>query len=464
MKLKNLKLIALAVFVFSLAANGFAKKPKYVFLMIGDGMGASQRQTAEYYNQHISWGMGEKLIMNNLPVTGINITNSADNYVTKSAAAGTALATGYKTNNGMLGILPNGEKLKTIAEAAKNRGWKIGIISSARLTHATPASFMAHNKDRDAENEIAEDILNFQADFMAAGGYRHFVSKNGLFKSKRKDNKDLIMGFKRKGYKIFIGENSSDDFLNYKPQKNDKILALFTYSHLPYEIERKKTPSLDQITQKAINFLEETKKPFFMMVEGGRIDHACHANDIATAIIDTLAFNEAVEKVYDFYKKHPKKTLIIVTADHETGGLGLSHPTKYYFNPEPITKIKISAEEGFKKLDSIKPNDVMPFIEENFGLNDLTKKEEQQILDAINEEAKNPNKEYAYANERPIAKAASAIIGQRSGTGWTTEKHTAEPVILTAEGVGAEKFVGYIDNTEIAKRLADLMGVELSKF
>lgn len=197
-----------------------SKTPKYVFMLIGDGMGFSQRQMAEYYIQHVSGDDSRKLTMNTLPVSGINTTHSASSLITDSAAAGTALACGVKTGNGVIAQDMQGKNLKTLIEAAEEKGMKTGIVSTTRLTHATPAVFASHNPSRGNENEIAADFLDSGVDFFAGGGARHFLPidtpvdkvdySGAIMKSKRKDERNLVWEFEGLGYSTYIGKEGTD--------------------------------------------------------------------------------------------------------------------------------------------------------------------------------------------------------------------------------------------------------------
>lgn len=197
--------------------------PKYVFMFIGDGLGSAQRQIAEYYMNDVEGEEG-KLLINQFPVAGINTTHSLDTLVTDSAAAGTALATGYKTNNGMISVLPNGERLESIAQYANKRGMKTGLITTTRLTHATPAVFASNNVSRGNENEIADDYIQSGVDFFAGGGYRNFIPQ-GRSGSRRGDNRDLGKEFSKEGYEVFIGEENSKKFMDLKGEKDQKVFA-----------------------------------------------------------------------------------------------------------------------------------------------------------------------------------------------------------------------------------------------
>ena len=445
------------------------KAPKYVFYFIGDGLGSSQRSVAEYFLQEKTGDKTAKLTMNMFPIAGINTTYSTDTLVTDSAAAGTALATGHKTKNGMISILPDGKTaVKSLIAEAEAKGMATGIITTTRLTHATPAVFAAHNENRNNENEIAADFVDSGVDFFAGGGYRHFVPKTITWgKSKREDDRSITQEFFENDYKIFIGDKSgSESFKNYQPTGKEKVFAAFTYSHLPYEIDRinsgSKVPSLAEMTAKGIEVLSKYNKGFFMMIEGGRIDHACHANDPAGTIYDTLAFDEAVKVAYDFYKKHPQETLIVVIGDHETGGMGLGFGKNYFLNMDELLDVKVSLADVLQDEYKGDRAAYFTYIEQNIGLDNLTAEEKAKItkaMDLVDSEIDPGN---TYGGYDPVATVTTHLLSERANLFWTTYAHSGTVIPLTAIGQGDSGFGGYKDNTEIAETMAELMGFKLT--
>ncbi len=449
--------------------------PKYIILLIGDGLGFSQRQIAEYYNQTVSKVDGQ-LSMNQLPIAGVNTTHSANSLITDSAAAGTALASAVKTNNGVIGKDADLNDVKTLVELAEEKGLATGLVSTTRLTHATPAAFASHNESRGNENEIAEDLLASGVDFFAGGGLRYFIPQgystnttdysDATIKSKRKDDRDLVKEFEDKGYTIFIGRKGTDAFETATFNEGDQVFAAFTYSHMPYEIDRvnsySELPSLADMTDKALDLLSTDEDGFFLMVEGGRIDHAAHANDAASMVQDVLAFDEAVESALDFYRNHKDETLVLVVGDHETGGLGLGMDTHGYFvDVKALESVKMSSADLLSYKSDIKYSGdrdaLMRTLETSFGLNDLTEAEIMKLNTAMS--AQDKGQTFGYYDADPVPMTVAHILSTRANIFWTTTIHTSTAIPLTTIGVDSNKFLGYVDNTDISKTLADIMGV-----
>ncbi|MDE1513675.1 alkaline phosphatase [Vibrio sp. dsl-7] len=460
--MQPLKISCLALSMLASSLAHAQAAPKYVFYLIGDGMAATQRQVTEYYLQQKTGDQNFRLTMNNMPIAGINTTHSLDSLVTDSAASGTALATGVKTDNGIVGMTKDGKKTISILESARDKGMATGLITTTRLTHATPSAFIAKNMSRNNENEIAEDYLASNIDYLAGGGYRHFVANA---ETRRTDKQDLSANFAQKGYQTFVGVDTSVSFRGYTPKKGDKVFAAFTSSHLPYEIDRMKTddtPSLKEITDKAIQLLSTHEKGFFLMVEGGRIDHAAHANDIASVVYDTLAFDQAVQSAVDFYHKHPKETLIVVTGDHETGGMGLGFGTNYFMNIDKIIATGNSIEDKLQKVYQGDRQAMFDHIAKVYQLNDLNAEETaliNQAMDAFDKDAAAAQKNAGGYD--PVAIAVAHVTSKRAGVYWTSFAHTATQLPLTAIGNGAEQFGGFKDNTEVANAFADVMGLKI---
>lgn len=424
----SLLLILSIVFGGIMPGLALADQPvKNIILLIGDGMGQSHITLARIAKE-------SGLYMDTMPVTGSMSTHplkNQDKWVTDSAAAGTAIATGSKTYNGYIAVDANKKPLETILEKAKKNKKSTGLVTTTRITHATPAVFASHTEDRDDENTIAKQMLDSNVDIMLGGGKRHFLPKDKS--GKREDMLDLIKYSKDKGYDLV--ENRE----NLLKSKSNKILGLFNSSHLNYHIDKEKNePSLAEMTGKSIELLNKNKNGFFLMVEGGRIDHSSHSNDSATTAKDLLAFDQAIKTALDFAKAD-KNTLVIVTADHETGGLSIGSKGIYDFEPEVLRQQKISFEKLSSKLENnLKAKDV----EEKLGL-----KLDQDNINSLNQSLK--EKFIEELRER---------VNLSSRTGWTTDAHTATDVPIKAYGPNSQKFGHHMDNTDLNKLMLKSFG------
>jgi alkaline phosphatase len=276
-----------------------SKKPKNIIFFIGDGMGVSQVYAALTANR------GE-LFIKNLKYIGFSKTYSASKYITDSAAGGTALSSGVKTFNGAIGIDPDKNPVKTILEEAEEKGLATGLVSTSAITHATPASFIAHQPSRNMYEEIAADFLKTDIDVFIGGGYKHFTE--------RKDGRNLVNELTRKGYIV------ERDINKIKQIKNGKLAGLVAEVH-PGRIDERKDYLPVAVTA-AINILSNNKKGFFLMVEGSQIDWGGHASNTDYIVEDMLDMDKSIGKALEFAEKDGK-TLIVLTADHETGGLAL---------------------------------------------------------------------------------------------------------------------------------------------
>lgn len=462
------KLIYTLLFVLiSVAANGQAK---YVFYFIGDGMGVNQVNGTEMYQAERQNGrIGvEPLLFTQFPVATMATTFSATNSVTDSAAAGTALATGKKTYNSAISVGEDKNPIETIAEKAKKAGKKVGVTTSVSVDHATPAAFYAHQADRNMNYEIAIDLTKANFDFYAGGG---FLKPDKTYD--RKDAPNIFPIFEEAGYTVARGYN------DYKAKSKDagKMILIQEEgkdpSCLPYAIDRKSDDlTLAQITESAIDFLTKGKnKGFFLMVEGGKIDWSCHSNDPATTFEEVIDMDNAIKVAYEFYKKHPKETLIVVTADHETGGLGLG-TGKYELHLKALKNQKQSQDllsVAITDLRKAKGHDVTwedakALLTEKMGFwkeLPLTWEQEKLLRDEF-EQSFVKNKvvfeETLYSKTEPLAASARKVMSQIAMVGWTSGSHTAGYVPVYAVGAGSKEFAGKYDNTEIPKRIAKVAG------
>ncbi|MBO4709637.1 MAG: alkaline phosphatase [Kiritimatiellae bacterium] len=461
------KIIFLAM--AAIAVSALADRPKYVFLFIGDGMSVPQRMTAEEFSRKSGAG---SLAMNAMPFSAMTRTCSSDSLVTDSAAAATAIACGTKTKNHYSGVDPEGKPLFSSAAAAKKAGVKVGIVTTVTITHATPAGFYAHRNNRGDAYGISIDLADSGFDFFAGGGLdvKPKNSTNHLQYAKCGDAYEYV---RSKGYRIV---ETKDQFLALKPG-DGKVFTKFTNGALDAVIDADGSqPTLAEMVAKAIEMLDG-ENGFFIMTEGGRIDWAGHSNDAATNLRDVLALDEAVKTAIAFQEKHPDDTLIVVTGDHETGGMSMGFAgTGYALYMDRLANQTMSVGKfGDKVLDAFKANpdlafdDVKPIISEAFGFKFegdakkdgmvLTAEELEGIVKAFEHDKEfykakvEENDKYDGEKRYLLGGECRVVMSHKCGIGWSSGAHTAMPVLTTAKGRCAEKFSGFIENTDIAKAM-----------
>lgn len=442
----------LTLMAFMAVSVSWAAGPKYVFYFIGDGMGIPLINAAQYYSARTSsdytgatpYGYGDcKLTMCTLPISGLATTDCADSHITDSAAAGTALASGSKTDTGMIGMAPGGDRLYSVAHTAREAGKAVGIITTVSIDHATPASFYAHRPSRNHYHEIALDGI--EAGFDLYGG-------SGFLKP-TKDGTDVYDLYDKAGYVRLRGRDG------LRKMKSAKAPVLLTEREeapanlLAMAIDRcDDDMTLADMVAASIDYLSGRggEEGFFLMAEGGQIDMACHSNDPKAAIEETLDFDKAVAVAYDFYRQHPDETLIVVTADHETGGLALGNYANGYTLPiDCLRNVEGSASLLTKLVreSDMAWSDARTALEEMWRLGGDIK--------VGDEEWASLEKKYAESKSEAIYEA-SLLVSKGAGLGWTTGSHTAAPVAIFAAGHGLEPLSGMHDNTDIAKLLKKL--------
>ena len=403
-KIFKTALVVLLAVLFTTSCSNH--KAKYVFLFIGDGMGFSHVALAEAYlaQERGDACAQDPLTFTQFPVLGLATTYSASNPITCSSAAGTALATGTKTKNHMLGMDPDSLPLRSIAYTLHDAGYKIGIMTTVGINHATPASFYAHNVSRSDYYPIGLELIESGFEFFGGGGFLHPTGSPKL----EEPLPSLDSLAEAAGYTFARGldefaEKKCDKMILTRPENWDGALP-FRFGAAEDEL------NLAQVVDAAIQVLEKKSKGFFIMAEGGLIDYAAHSNNTIADIFETLDMDEAVAVAYEFYKKHPKQTLIVVTADHETGGVALGR------------------EKGYKF--------------------DLTVFDEVQTNESSNDVEQ-------YMN----TKAVQQEYSEKAHIGWATGSHTGTPVPVWAIGAGSEQFAGRQDNTDIPRKICKAMGV-----
>ncbi len=496
------RLVLAIVLQAVLCSAVLAGQAKYVFLFIGDGMSTPQINVVEAYKALLAGKTAlpgiEMLNFTQFPAQGVTTTYSTESLITDSAAAATAVACGLKTYNAGVGVDPDGKAVPTIAEMAKKAGYKVGIVTTVSLDHATPAAFYAHAKSRKDYFEIGHQIPKSGFDYFAGGG---FLDPEGK-KAKGDGPKETVMdAISKAGYTIV---RDRQGFEALKPGTKAVVISprLQDASAMPYSIDMQPGDlTLADLTAKGIEVLDNPKG-FFMMIESGKVDWACHANDAAAAIHDMLAFEKAIDKALQFAAKHPKDTLIIVTGDHETGGMSIGFAgTKYSTYLQHLMHQNVSHvafNEIFNKWRQANPNGTFEqaaaLVTAHFGLKVPTAEELADMAKAVEDKdyAKQIKGKYTlhlkeyeladlkaafarsmqggkiqegtrdyllYGEYEPFTVTLSHILNAKSGIGWTSYAHTGVPVITTAYGANANLFHGYYDNTGIFSKLQQSMGL-----
>lgn len=463
MKIRSLTLL-LSLVCGMLA--GAATAPKYIFYYIGDGMGMAHVLGAQVYNRMVL-GNDEPILMMQFPVASQCTTHSASSPVTDSAAAGTALATGHKTRNGMLGMTPDSVAVKSIAAQLHDRGYGVGLITSVPPDDATPGAFYAHVPKRSMYYEIGKQMAENGYEFQAGSHLR------GL-KDKKDRDTDLLSHFEANEVRIAHGIEQIDTtarkvlLLNPEPYENEHQIG-FTIDSLPGAL------NLPEMVEAGLAHMERVSPDaFFMMVEGGNIDYGGHANDGGAIIKEVINFNQALRKAYDFYLAHPEETLIVVTADHETGGMGLGNNTVGYdLHLNYLDYQKISKDRFADLCRAIRQSrriyewgDMEEFLRENMGFWGAVPVTDDQTA-ALREEFERcfkgempADKKTLYNSFNTFTEMVYGIMDSVTGLGFTTNGHSGGLVPVYAIGVGAEMFGPMNDNRELPEKLRELTGVK----
>lgn len=513
MKLKSNKWvvsIAAAAMLLATATAAFADAPKYVFFFLGDGMASAQIQSTEAYlatkyavdnDLAVGPNAGElsaehllksenRLNMTKMPVAGMQTTYDAFALQTDSASSATAFACGLKTRSGVIGMDDaKTNSYKSIAQLAREQGKRIGVLSSVSLDHATPAAYYASVASRDYMNNIASQMAATGYEFFGGGG---LASPTGPKKSGDTSN-DVWDLLEDSGYTVL---KSRDEILALKDSPMDRVVCINPVlpgsAAMPYAIDQpEENLSLAEMTEVAIENLYGGKKDgkgFFIMVEGGKIDWACHANDAMATIGDMIDFDNAIGKALAFYEEHPNETLIVVTGDHETGGMTIGHATTAYkayydqlfgqthsfeyFQANEWANHKNAYGTGYDYTpsDNLSLYGMIDLMETFFGLeyDTLNDYQKEKLEDAYDKSMcgsnDNTGAENAllYGGYEPIIVTITHILNEQASIGWTSYSHTGVPVPVFAQGKEAKVFSGFYDNTDIAKKMAEVMNVRES--
>ena len=399
-----------------------AQEAKNAILFIGDGMGIAQITSARIYQGNARDG---HLTLDDFENVALTRTHSADTMVTDSAAAGTAMATGFKTNTRVVGQLPDGTALESIIKKAKAEGKSVGVVTNTTITHATPASFYGSGPSRYDEALFAQQLVEYgEIDVVLGGGREFFISRettdeeNGG-KGSRKDDRNLIEESKAKGY-TYVDRASGLDGVT-----SGKVLGLFSPGMMAYELDRENDkwgePSLEDMTRFAIEFLSKNPKGYLLMVEGGKIDHASHGNRGLLTVTEVLALDRAVKTALDM-TQDAGDTLVVVTADHETGGMAING----------YGEIGLSGTEMFNAKVIVGG---------------------EHIVTYATGPGAEPNANGDRAKDDPGYKQPAVVP-------MSSAAHTGVDIATYAAGPGAERFRGTIDNTDIAKNILTSLGID----
>lgn len=436
--------------------------PKYIFYYIGDGMGMGPVNAAETYNRMVLHG-SEPLLMHTFPVVGWSQTYSASVPVTDSAAAGTALATGHKTKNGMLGMRPDSTDVTSIATELFERGYGVGIATSVAADDATPGAFYAHVPHRKMFYPIDSLIAQCGFQFIAGAGIQGLKDAHG-------NPTDIPQLLEAAGITVVRGPEGAAS--EPAPRK----LLLNTEGTQPWNIgytidSIAGVLSLPEIAQACLRQLTETSpERFFMMVEGGNIDHALHANDGGAAVKEILNFNQALAVAFDFYRQHPDETLIVVTADHDTGGMALQWNA---INIHNIDYQRISKErfsEYCKNLLNSRAEytweDMKQYLQDNLGLFGpivVSEENENKLHSMFNttfeQRRAGDDQQTLYASFNSFAVEVFRLFNNAAGFAFTNTGHSGNPVPVYAVGCGASLFSGFTNNTDIPARIRAIAGL-----
>lgn len=504
-----LTLVVTAVTLTSVAVAQPAA-PRYVILMIGDGMGWPQVQLAESYLGAQAQTFRAPLRMTTLPVAGLVRTHSATAHVTDSGAAGTALACGIKTANGYIGMDTNYIKYASLAALAQRHGRKVGLVTTDSIVGATPSVFYAHRPDRWSTYPIGVDLFRSGIDVcVGAGGFEDplgLAIPTNTFCALTNELADLVVPGNpatnatgitwRDLYSLtsiygYTWINTPETW-HALSLTQGKVIAVLD---IPYGIAvRTGALTLAEVTRKTITLLDNPSG-FFLMVEGARIDKMGHVNDAAANLGETLAFDDAVAAAYDFYTNHPNETLLIVTADHETGGMTIGHGANHFawlgrqhgrasdfqkaFDAYRATHTlrsrpgrwwaALTGGEDAGKARALF-DDIKPLLREYFGfgaakedvaLSSLEWRQlEHAFEDSMGGRQLYPDDESfraMYGGQDPLTITATRILAAHAGVRWTTFDHSAADVPIFAAGVGSAWFNGLHDNTDIPRYIMRVM-------
>lgn len=439
-----------------------ADAPKYIFYYIGDGMGFNHVLNAQIFSDEVLRA-DSTLTMLRFPVASMARTHSASSDVTDSAAAGTALATGRKTRNNMLGMDADTVAVTSIAKTLFDKGWGVGLVTTVAIDDATPGAFYAHVPSRSEYMTVGRQLAESGYQYAAGAGLRAARDKDGA-------RTPLLDYFAEQGVTVACGpEGLATEADRLLVLSNDTVKTWnvgYTVDSIPGAL------TLPAMTAAGIRQLSRVSPDrFFMMVEGGNIDHAGHANDGGTIMREVVNFDQSLALAWQFYLAHPDETLIVVTADHETGGMSIGTTTTgYSVRPAVAAAQKVSKEEFSEYVKSLARDrrvypwpDMEEYLADNLGFGSavlLTPEETAELSEMFENmmAGRNsaPDQETLYATFDGFSARVFELLNDKAGLGFTTIKHTGAPVPVFAAGVGASEFSGVNDNTDLPRKILSI--------
>jgi alkaline phosphatase len=427
-----------------------------VFVFLSDGAGIAHLEIARQYRRLIhneGFVIVDKIIKEG--ALGLMTTHAANSLSTDSAAAATAMADGCKAKIGALGICADGTDPTSAMEIARQRGMKLGVITNSTVYDASPAAFLCHVPNRRDYAAILDRYLDLEPTILLGGGKEQFLS-NSRPGGYRGDETDMITVFQKNGY-VHVGTKQE-----LEKAARTKVLGLFSQRDMSFELDRDKTiePSVADMTRATIRLLsEQAPKGFFAFIESENTDTASHLSDVASLIHDYREFYRAVGLAYEFYRKHPHDTLILVTSDHETGGLGFTQALKDLSSTKGDNLVAATIAD-LKKIQSIRIS--LRKASEMLGRNPTAEAVDKLMRDYFPGFILAPEYKEAILKRRPlsrtlftepVAQALGAMVANNVQAYWQTSTHTNNPVLVAALGVGSERFKGYYDNADFGKKL-----------
>lgn len=441
-------------------AQGRARtsRAKNIIFMVSDGMSMGVPSVAEPFSQMVR-GRGThwfQLLRDPEAVTGLFETRSLDSLVTDSSAASSAWGSGSRVFNGAVNVLPDGTKLTPIAHVLRRAGKKIGLVTTTTITHATPAGFAAVHPHRDDEHIIAEQYLDV-VDVLMGGGRRFFDPQQ------RQDKRDLIAEYQRKGYTFWEKREQVRG-----RERPEKVLGLFYAGHVPYTIDHindpkllETVPTLAEMARAALEILSRSRNGFLLQIEGGRVDHAAHSNDVAALLWDQLAFDDAIAVAVDFVRRHPD-TLLVITSDHGNSNPGLNGMGEEYRDSEKslqrVTLAKgsyVAVQKMLKDAGTPTADKVREAIREVTGI-EVTPDEAQVIAMVALDSKKAPTLNRAHANLQGVL---GEVLSNYNGVAWMGTQHTSDWTLVTALGAGKELFAGIQPHKQAFAQMLKLNGI-----